>query len=790
MVTVLDRKLTRDLHAARTRLAGIVVVVAIGISIFVSFVSLYANLELSRKWFYAECRMADFWVQTERIPLTEVNELKNIHGISELRPRLVQPLTVDIADVEKPIAGQLVSLPAHPTPVINNIVLKRGSYFTGLRREETILNDSFARARGLEPGDRIHILINDRQQELVLVGTAASSEFVFTLAPGSVIPDKSSFAILYVTEDFAAEIMDYEGSANEIVGLLAPEYRERPEKVLQELERRLEPYGEPTVIPAKDQLSTAQVAGAIQGLQAASFIMPPIFLGSATLILDVLMKRIVEQQRTVVGTLKALGYGNATLVWHFLKFGALVGLLGGALGAPLGYFLTGGLIYMMGQFLEFPTFVNRPYPIVILTSLGLSILFALLGTLRGLLAVLRLTPAEAMRPKPPTAGRHVWLERWRWLWRRFGFRWQMVFRGIARHKTRAFTGIFCSMVGTALIYTVLARTDSTNYMIDFTFDKMLVSDIEISLQGEVDHAAFFELRGLPGIDYAEPVLNVPCTVHYGRQKKNTAVQGIVPYARLTVPRDADGNVVQIPEAGVILTSYLAESLGARAGDTVVMIPKRGASEPIRMPVIRVVESYVGSAAYADWSYLNRLVGEDAALNQVQTLVNPREISNLYTSLKNMPKLRGFSSLRDQKQQFEDLMLTIWVANSTQILFAGLLFVASVLTASLVSLAERRQEIATLLVLGYRHTEIAMLFLRESLLVSACGMILGFPLGVWFTIVGIELDKSEQLQFPYVASVSSCVYTVAWGAIFTLVANIPVYRAIIKMNWLDALNVRE
>ena len=182
MVTTLDRKLLRDLYAARGLLFAVVMILALGISAYVANLSLYFNLELSRRSYYAECRMADFWVDIQKFPKADLQRLEQIRGITELRSRIVMPVTIDLEGVDKPLSGTIYSMPADPRRVINNLVLRQGGYFTNLRREEVILGDAFARARSIRPGDKIHVLLNDRRQELYVVGTAISAEFVFARA--------------------------------------------------------------------------------------------------------------------------------------------------------------------------------------------------------------------------------------------------------------------------------------------------------------------------------------------------------------------------------------------------------------------------------------------------------------------------------------------------------------------------------------------------------------------------------------------------------------------------------
>ena len=183
----------------------------------------------------------------------------------------------------------------------------------------------------------------------------------------------------------------------------------------------------------------------IDNLSVFAFIMPVIFLTVAAFILNILMLRVIEQQRTIIGTLKAIGYPDREILWHYIKFGSVLGLSAGCLGAVAGYYYADFLTSeVYSQYFEFPRLISRAYPSTVTAGILMSLGFALLGTWRGAKIVLRLQPAEAMRPKPPVTGKRVWLERWPRLWKSFSVRTQRSLRGLMRNRMRAFAGIFAA----------------------------------------------------------------------------------------------------------------------------------------------------------------------------------------------------------------------------------------------------------------------------------------------------------------------------------------------------------
>ena len=141
----------------------------------------------------------------------------------------------------------------------------------------------------------------------------------------------------------------------------------------------------------------------------------------------------------------------------------------------------------------------------------------------------------------------------RGLWRSLDFRWQMVLRGFFRHRLRSVAGITAATVGSALLLMTFYFRDALIEMIEFQFDKVLVSDFDLTFKDERDFGVVFEASHLPGVDHVEPVFSVACTFHHGHRRKKGAVTGLVPGATLTSPRDTEGRKVPVPKAGLLLT---------------------------------------------------------------------------------------------------------------------------------------------------------------------------------------------------------------------------------------------
>ncbi len=436
----LDRKLLRELYASKGLLLAITSIVAVGMTCFVSMLSAYHNLELAKTRYYRQCQMADFWIDVKKAPVVEIAELEHLPGVTQITPRIQFAATVDLEDVVKPVNSLLLSLPDQRQHVINDIVLKKGDYFTDRRQNEVIVNASFAREHNLFPGSWIHILLNNRRQELFVVGTAISSEFTYLLGPGAIVPDPKNFGVFYLKQSYAEDVFNFDGAANQIVGRLAPGAQGNIEELLERIETTLDSYGVFSATALKNQVSNQFLTSEINGLGATAAVIPTIFMLVAALVLNVLITRLTRQQRTVIGTLKAIGYADWQVFGYFVKFGLSVGIFGGLLGSCLGYLAATGMTVMYRQFFEFPDLQSSFHWYIHIVGMAVSILCAVFGSLHGARAMLRLQPAAAMRPAPPRSGRRIWLERYDRLWQRLSVPWRMTLRGVFRNRLRTAAG--------------------------------------------------------------------------------------------------------------------------------------------------------------------------------------------------------------------------------------------------------------------------------------------------------------------------------------------------------------
>jgi putative ABC transport system permease protein len=215
----------------------------------------------------------------------------------------------------EPATGRLISVPADGRPRLNDVFLKRGRWIEPGRPDEVILSEPFADAHRLQPGSRLAALINGRRRALRVVGIGLSPEFIYTIRPGEVIPDDKRYGILWMERRALASAFDMEGGFNDVCLDLLP--GASSEDAVARLDRLLGPFGGIGAIPRRLQISHWTLINELAQLRTFGMLVPAIFLGVAAFLVNVALTRALAIQRPQVASLKALGYDNAQIGWHY-----------------------------------------------------------------------------------------------------------------------------------------------------------------------------------------------------------------------------------------------------------------------------------------------------------------------------------------------------------------------------------------------------------------------------------------------------------------------------------------
>ena len=745
MVSPLDHKLLRDLWRMKGQATAIGAVIAVGVMMLVMMTGLVASLTETREAYYDRYRLADVFAPVARAPERLAGQLAEIPGVSQVATRVVGRALIDLPGQVLPVQAQAVSLPDRGRPALNDVFLTDGRRPAPGRPDEILLLQGFAAAHGLRPGDRLRATMNGARRSFDIVGLAQSPEFLYTTAPGELVPDDARFGVIWMGRSGLAAAYDMAGAFNE--ALLGLARGVSGDRVLDAADRLLEPYGGAGAYGLADQFSNRFISQEISGLEAAAMGVPPIFLAVAAFLLYIVIGRMVQSEREEIGLMKAFGYTNPEVGAHYFKL-ILAIAVGGALAGCLGGIAAGRA--MTGVFVlyyKFPFLVFQLDPVSFATGVTVSILAASAGGLFVLRRVFALTPAVAMRaPAPPNFSRTGRIGHS--LNRFLDQPSRMVLRRLTRQPGRmagSVIGIASGMALSVAMITIYAGFDRT---IDLSFSVVDRSDVTVSFTHPVSDKTLFELVRLPGVERAEPVRHVSVVLRHGRESHRGALIGLPHEPELNRALDADMAPIALPERGVVLSDVLADMLGVAPGDMLNVDVREGRQPLLRIPVAATAQTLLGSPAYMDLGALNRALREPGRISGAYLTIDAAQSDAIYAALQDMPTVAGVSL----KSQARDAFLTLMNqgAGAIRYVMGAIAFVITfgiVYNAARIALAERARDLASLRVIGFSKGEAAFVLLGELAVVTVIALPVGAALGYYLSF-GIAAGFSTDLyQIP-------------------------------------------
>lgn len=790
----LDRKLLRDLRQMWSQALTIALVVASGIAGFVTSLSAVDSLALARDRFYAEGRFADLFAAVKRAPRALEAGLREVPGVADVQTTVEAAVRVTIPGVPDPIIGQLIGLDRRQPQRMNLVSVSAGQGAAALADAgqggdgslPALVNQGFAQARGLKPGDVVEALVNGRQRRLRIIGTALTSEYIFAGLWG--MPDMRGFGVFWVDREALAAAYDMQGAFNRVAVKLAP--GASAEDAMAGLARQLARWGGRDVHGRDNQVSHQMLDNEIKEQRVLGTVLPAIFLGVAAFLLNVVVTRLVGTQREQIAALKALGYANAAIAAHYLKLVLAIVGLGLLLGLALGDWLGGALTALYAEVFHLPNFQHRLAAPLMLVSAAITVGTAVLGTLSAILATVRLAPAEAMRPPAPGHYRRTLLERLGL--RAMGPALRMTVRNMERRPLRAVLAV--GGVAAAVAITILGNyfRDAMEAIIDTQFTLSLRGDVTVWSAEAGDAVRMRQaLARLPGVRAVETTRFVSVELSHGHRSERVLVRGFAPRPELYRVIDVDNRQVLLEGRGLLLTDRLAAKLGVGPGDRVWAEVLEGEPRRIAFEVGGTVRDMMGLNAYIDRDVLNRALG-DGDLGGGQVLaVEPGREPEVLTALQGLPRVAGaFSKATMVRNMQEITARNVLIMSTILTVFASVIAVGVVYNNARIVLAERGWELASLRVLGFTRAEVSAMLLGEMAITIALALPLGMLLG-WGLIHAIsELLKSDQFFFPFVVRAR----TYAWAALCVVVAGIAsgavVRRRIDRLDMVAVLKTRE
>lgn len=525
-------------------------------------------------------------------------------------------------------------------------------------------------------------------------------------------------------------------------------------------------------------------------------VFPVIFFIVAALISLTSMTRMVEEQRTQIGTLKALGYNKLQITSKYVLYASLACIIGSILGMSVGFVLLPKIVWkmysMMYQIGDIQTSFNFE-----ISSLGfILIVISILGaTIYAVIKELIQTPATLMRPKSPKMGKRVFLEKVTFIWKRLSFSRKVTVRNIFRYKKRFLMTIIGIMGCTALIVTGFGIRDSIRAIMPDQYEKVFNYDLQINLKADLDKKQKQDfINSLTNDDKIEKLSETyMSSISAINENVEENVQIIVPnnnsdFNTLINLTDVKSkNNLSLPEDGVLLTDKAAQLLGVEAGDTITL--KDTDENETNVKVTNVVENYVYHYIYMSKSMYENLYGKSFDSNVILTkdfnLDNETE-DNFVKDLMNMPEVASVTRISTAMNMMNDTMKSLNYVVVILIVSAGLLAFVVLYNLSNVNISERIRELATIKVLGFYDKEVYLYITRETIILTAIGLVLGLVAGYFLDFFILETCEINMLRFRKFVAPLSFVFAALITILFTIIVNIVTYFALKKIDMIESL----
>lgn len=783
MVKTLLLKMLRDMKKSTASYAVAAAVAAMGFAGYSVLSIAMDQLQESKQYFFEATAFCDAFAEVAQAPLSAIRKLERISGVQSVQGRLVKD--VKVSSMERGTELRLISF----TPDGQNRPLLSRGMLPQPQSRQIILGDGFFQAHGLSEGETVTLSAGGMNTVYTVTGSGLSPENIYLIRNISeMLPDLSAYDAAFLEYEEMARLLSMEGKANSFVFTL--DRGVDFEQVQAQIETVLKPYGVYRVYENKDELSVSMLEMEIEQVGKTAQSIPFLFLGISAIILYITLQRLIEQQRTQIGTLRALGLSSKAIVLHYTGYGALVGLVGGLAGGVYGSLSGGFMANFYRTYFRLPD-VSAPVSLRYM-AIGAVISTAFCAAV-GALSVKSaagLAPAEALRPAPPKAARKFFLECVPGFIGLFTVPGVMAVRSLSRNRRRSALSLF----GIACAYMITATLMSMNTLFDvYLFDNLEQNqrqDITVAFNGPVTAADAMRIVRSPGIERAEGIVEFPVKLRGKTAEQDCVAQGIPESSVLSRLYDESGAPVQVEPGGIVLSVHTAGQLGVGVGDTVeakVTYPEEKIS---RLTVTGLTAQYMGSTVYLSQEQAGRISAYRNVFTSVLIKAPPEVREDLLGRLENAPMAAGVQSRQQKIAQYRDMMGSIGGMMSGMAAMGVLIGFAVIYTGSLIGFEELKREVSVMRMLGLSDKQ-CMDAVSVSQWLLTCGAVLiGIPMTLAMGRVISRSMSLEMFSIPDFTDGYSLVLSVGLIAVAVALSNAAVYRKLKKITPVELLRERE
>ncbi len=762
---ILLHKATRDLRRRRAQLIAVAVTVGCGLAMFSSTYDAYRNLETSYQRVYDNLSFGDLWV-TGGDTAQVVDAARADAGVTAVATRIEADVPLGLADRE--VRGRVVSIPVGDQPDVNRLLLSAGSYPTDANT--VVLEQHAADHFHLGVGDTVSVVIDGTPTEVRVGGVAASAEYLWLARSRNeaiTVPD--DFAVVFAPRPLAEQMAP---DAPEQVVLTAT-----GTAPVDRMRAAARSAGAIDVYGRADQASNATLQIDVSGFGEMAVLFPILFLTAAGLAVYVLLGRLVQLDRPVIGALTANGVDRHTIQRHYATHAFVAVFAGAVPGLILGSLLGGLMTGLYTSELDIPVTATSFRPLTPIIGLGFAFVTAALIAIVPARTASRVLPAEALRPPapPPGSGR-TFVERL--LPFRLPTGGRVALRNLFRSPKRALGTAVGVIVAAVVVIASAGMGDSMNAALhrQSSLDRR---DLTAVIAGTADGATVAGFAAIDGVAAAEPADLVN-----GRVAASGAAAGaeVQLFQRGTTMHRFDGPF----DGGMVLSKTTADQIGAGVGDRVEVTA--GTADGM-VTVIGVLQEPLGGSNYLDLDTWQAIGGgaPRAVSMRVTDGVDPSVVRDRLQARSDVLAVVDHAALQ---QAVTDLLGLFNVFIAIMVGFGIVLAIALVFNAITVNVSERTTELATLRAAGVGRRRLHRWVLVETLLVVALALIPGLVLGGIVSGQFLTAIDTGVFHFDSVINATTWLWVAALVLGAAALAHLPAFRRLDRMDLAAVVRERQ
>ncbi len=774
MVSLLERKLLRDIGRRRWQFVAILATVFLGVTLFGASYDAYNNLTAS----YAELfRRTHFAALTAEggDPTRVADALRATDGVAAVATRQVADLPFRVNG--KTFVGRVIGWPAGERPAVDDVLLLSGERPAAGEANGVAVERHMADNFGLQRGDTFEVRTPGGWQTLTVTGVGASPEYVW--------PARSRQEVFTMPDQFGVAF-----GAGSLLRALPPQLTTSQvlattsgpadeAEVLARLRQTALSAGAADTFTQAEQASNATLNEDIQGFGEMSILFPLMFLTAAGLATYVLLSRMILAQRQQVGLLLAVGFGRRRVFGHYLGFGLVIGLVGSVAGAVAGLLLAGLITRIYTGVIGIPITVVELRPLTFALGLAFGIVAGALAALIPAWRASRMSPAAAMSATVGSGiGSRSLLERVIPPLSRLPARWRMVVRGIGRSRVRSISTIVGVMIAVTLVLVSWGMIDTVGVLIDRQFNQAEQQDATLALPAGVTDADLAAVRDVPGVAAAEPLAHLEVTIVHGDERYSTTLAALP--ADTVMHRFLGAPAEGIAGDGILAGTALRDVLGVSPGDQVTLV-FTGMDGNATINLAGFVDEPLGTFAYASDAAASQMIGADglqAATREINVRFDPD--ADRQVVLDRLSALEGVAAVTDARalqQTAESLMGLFYAFVGLMLALGAVMAFAVLFNLMAANIGERVTELASLRAAGMRGAELSRIITAENVLLTVAGIVPGLIIGYLAAWEFMATFSSDLFSFDLHVQPTTFLFTALGILAAALVSQVPILRSV-------------